>query len=219
MRRVLIHVAIAFVLVAVGWAVGRAQTRLGDFEIEIDAPGGSTRIECVRGCSLIGSRDVGNPRAERLRKYSVLLLRCQVLGPGERVPAAVGEMTESAESARRFVQELSGLALRLAGRDLVVSSLHCDWGHFGSWTLEAQRGAAADAYRKALLAEQWDTAGPDVLRVWWDGRREAPYDRECANPSALVSWPVDSTDSPPGLRRFRGGHALRRGISRALGAW
>ena len=70
MRRGLIHVAIALALVAGGWAAGRAQTRLGDFEIAIDAAEGSTRVECVRGCSLIGSRDVGNPRAERMRTYS-----------------------------------------------------------------------------------------------------------------------------------------------------
>jgi hypothetical protein len=48
--------------------------------------------------------------------------------------------------------------------------LHCEWGSFGSWSLEAQKGAAADAYGEALLAEQWDTPGPSVLRVWWDGK-------------------------------------------------
>jgi hypothetical protein len=63
MRRAIIQVAIALALVAVAWAAGRAQTRVGDFEIAIDAVEGSTNVECVRGCSLIGSRDVGNPRA------------------------------------------------------------------------------------------------------------------------------------------------------------
>jgi hypothetical protein len=41
-------------------------------------------------------------------------------------------MTESAESANRFVQDLSALAGRLAAIDVVVSSLHCDWASFGS---------------------------------------------------------------------------------------
>lgn len=56
-------------------------------------------------------------------------------------------MGESAEPAGRLIQELAGLASRLAERDLVVASLHCDWRGFGSWALEAQRGPAADACR------------------------------------------------------------------------
>ena len=79
-------------------------------------------------------------------------------------------MTRSAQSARNFVQQLTGLALRLAERDIVVASLHCDWGSFGSWMLQAQKGPAADAYGDALRAERWDTPGPDVVRAWWDGR-------------------------------------------------
>jgi hypothetical protein len=79
-------------------------------------------------------------------------------------------MIASAESANRFVQDLSALAGRLAAIDVVVSSLHCDWVSFGSWTLEVQKGRAADTYGEALLASQWDTAGPEVIRVYWDGR-------------------------------------------------
>ena len=77
---------------------------------------------------------------------------------------------ESARSANAFNQKLSVLAARLAERDIVVASLHCDWRSFGSWTLEAQRGAAADAYGKALRAQQFDVSGPDVIRADWDGR-------------------------------------------------
>jgi hypothetical protein len=79
-------------------------------------------------------------------------------------------MSRSAEAARRFVRRLSELADRLAERDAVLASLHCDWASFGSWTLEVQKGPAADTYGDALLREQWDTPGPDVLRVSWDGR-------------------------------------------------
>jgi hypothetical protein len=75
-------------------------------------------------------------------------------------------MSRSAEAARRFVRELSVLADRLADRNAVVASLHS----FGSWALEVQKGPAADTYAEALLSKQWDTPGPDVLRVWWDGR-------------------------------------------------
>jgi hypothetical protein len=80
------------------------------------------------------------------------------------------EMSESAESASRFVQELSALAVRLAALDIAVSSLHCDWASFGSWKLEVQNGRAADTYGKALLASEWETPGPEVTRISWDGR-------------------------------------------------
>ena len=79
-------------------------------------------------------------------------------------------MTPSAQSANRFIQRLSALAGRLADREIVVSSLHCDWSSFGSWVLQVQRGRAADVYGEALLANRWDTPGPEVLRVSWDGR-------------------------------------------------
>lgn len=82
-----------------------------------------------------------------------------------------GAPAESAESAKRFMQQLFDFAMRLAEEeDVVVASLHCDWRSFGSWTIEAQKGAAADAYAAALRAERWDTRGPDVVRVSWDGR-------------------------------------------------
>ena len=125
-------------------------------------------------------------------------------------------MTESAESARRFVQELSGLALRLAGRNLVVSSLHCDWGSFGSWTLEVERGAAADAYGEALLAKQWDTDGPEVLRVWWDGREKV---------LTIESAPTPPLSSPgPWTRQidnqaFDDSAAAMRFVEEHLGRW
>lgn len=74
------------------------------------------------------------------------------------------------ESARAFGQSLMALAERLAARNYVVSSLHCDWGDFGSWSLEVQNGHAADVYREALLKQAFDVPGPDVVRFTWDGR-------------------------------------------------
>jgi hypothetical protein len=44
--------AVAVVLVLLGWAAGRAQTATPEFEFVVDAPGGETRITCVRGCEL-----------------------------------------------------------------------------------------------------------------------------------------------------------------------
>lgn len=79
-------------------------------------------------------------------------------------------MTRSTEHARAFIGQLFGLADRVARRNGVVTALHCDWATFGSWMLQVQRGAAADEYQEALLSENWDAQGPDVLRVSWDGR-------------------------------------------------
>ena len=79
-------------------------------------------------------------------------------------------MNRSAERARTFVQQVAAAAERLAARDIVIASLECHWGSFGSWLLQAQRGAAADAYAAALNAKQWKTPGPDVLRASWDGK-------------------------------------------------
>jgi hypothetical protein len=52
MRRILVRVAVAAILVALGWAAGRAQTSEPDFEIVITAPAGQTSVECRRGCDL-----------------------------------------------------------------------------------------------------------------------------------------------------------------------
>jgi hypothetical protein len=79
-------------------------------------------------------------------------------------------MTRSVDSAADFVRQLTGLAGRLAALDLVVAQLHCDWSSFGSWSLDVQKGDAADRYSEALSREQWDTCGPDVVSFSWDGR-------------------------------------------------
>jgi hypothetical protein len=48
MTRKIIQTVIAFLLVACGWAVGRAQTPAPEFTLTIDAPGGRTMVKCVR---------------------------------------------------------------------------------------------------------------------------------------------------------------------------
>jgi hypothetical protein len=78
----------------------------------------------------------------------------------------------STESADRFIRQLADLAHRLASRDIVVASLHCDWGSFGSWSMQAQKGTSADAYAEALLAKRWKTNGPSVARATWYGREK-----------------------------------------------
>ena len=60
----------SFFLVGLGWAVGNAQRSKPQFMISINAPAGETRVECVSGCELMGSRDLGNPNAGRLKVYT-----------------------------------------------------------------------------------------------------------------------------------------------------
>jgi hypothetical protein len=50
--RLSIHAAFALILVFAGWAIGTAQSSQPTFELLVDAPGGETVIECVRGCRL-----------------------------------------------------------------------------------------------------------------------------------------------------------------------
>jgi hypothetical protein len=50
MTRITVRLLLAIGLIGMGWAVGRAQEPLPDFEFVIDAPEGRTTIECVRGC-------------------------------------------------------------------------------------------------------------------------------------------------------------------------
>jgi hypothetical protein len=52
MKRTILRLGIALILVGAGWAAGRAQTSGPDFELIVNAPGGQTRIDCVRGCKL-----------------------------------------------------------------------------------------------------------------------------------------------------------------------
>ena len=67
------------------------------------------------------------------------------LNPARQADTSV-QMARSSKAAVDFIDNLCGLARRLATKDLVVSQLHCDWRSFGSWTFEVQRGPAADAY-------------------------------------------------------------------------
>jgi hypothetical protein len=50
MRTGILLVAIAAVLVLVGWSAGRAQARVADFYVTVDAPTGEIRATCSRGC-------------------------------------------------------------------------------------------------------------------------------------------------------------------------
>ena len=88
------------------------------------------------------------------------------------VAARINSLTVDSlhDSARAFLRELFDLAERLSDAGLVVASLHCDWASFGSWSLQAQRADAAEAYGDALRGGRTDVPGPEVIEVAWDGK-------------------------------------------------
>jgi hypothetical protein len=63
------QIFLALGLLGLGWALGYAQRAEPEFMLQIDAPAGNTSVECVSGCELIGARDLGNPRAGRMKIY------------------------------------------------------------------------------------------------------------------------------------------------------
>ena len=46
-----------------GWVLGRAQAATPDFELIVNAPGGETSVECVRGCGLQWAQRGLNPNS------------------------------------------------------------------------------------------------------------------------------------------------------------
>jgi hypothetical protein len=57
-------------LVTAGWTLGTAQTRQPDFEFVIDAAGGQTRVQCVRGCELAWVERGLNPNSRPTATFS-----------------------------------------------------------------------------------------------------------------------------------------------------
>jgi hypothetical protein len=70
MKRGLLYAVVVFSLVGFGWVVGKAQTAMPDFELEIESPSGATSIECIRGCSLTWVQRGINPNATPTDKFS-----------------------------------------------------------------------------------------------------------------------------------------------------
>jgi hypothetical protein len=97
-------------------------------------------------------------------------------------------MERRSQTAGKFVRELAELADRLAAKDIVVSSLHADWSHFGCWQLQAQRGEEAERYAQSILNHNPPQAsGPEVVRFFWDGRDG--YLSVDASPTRFLSAP------------------------------
>ena len=69
-RRSTVQIALAMILVFLGWAIGRAQTSVPVFELVVDAPGGETTIRCVRGCRLAWVERGVNPNAAPISTFT-----------------------------------------------------------------------------------------------------------------------------------------------------
>jgi len=66
----LLKIVVACGLVGLGWAAAKAQTSSPDFELVIDAPGGGTNVDCVRGCTLMWVERGVNPQATPTRVFT-----------------------------------------------------------------------------------------------------------------------------------------------------
>ena len=63
------RIIVVVVAMFLGWTLGQAQTRDPDFELIVRAPGGSTTVECRRGCDLAWVERGLNPRAAATRTF------------------------------------------------------------------------------------------------------------------------------------------------------
>ncbi len=63
---------ITFVMIGllIGWTIGRAQSAAPDFELVVNAPGGETSIECVRGCDLKWVERGLNPNSGLMARFT-----------------------------------------------------------------------------------------------------------------------------------------------------
>ena len=64
-----IQILVTVILVFLGWMLGRAQTSAPAFEFVVDAPGGETTIECVRGCELAWVERGLNPNSTPTKSF------------------------------------------------------------------------------------------------------------------------------------------------------
>ena len=76
--RITIQILVGVILAFLGWTLGRAQTSAPAFEFVVDAPGGETTIECVRGCELAWVERGLNPNSTPVKslKYRCTGPRC-----------------------------------------------------------------------------------------------------------------------------------------------
>jgi hypothetical protein len=70
MRRAVVRVVVAAVLIGIGWTAGKAQSTQPDFELVIFSPSGKTTVECRRGCELAWIERGQEPRAKAQSSFT-----------------------------------------------------------------------------------------------------------------------------------------------------
>ena len=86
MRRIIRLSALVMLGVGFGFAVGRAQSALPDFELVVTAPAGETKVECRRGCELVWIERM-NPAA---KPSSTFTFECSGTDVGRCSSARIG---------------------------------------------------------------------------------------------------------------------------------
>ena len=102
-------------------------------------------------------------------------------------------MNRASESAYSFIRTLTSVAERLASHDIVVGNLSCDWATFGSWILQATKGAEEELRYDAIRNNELSKTGPLTFRVTWDGR-DRELHIENTIPTSVLSGPVNWTN-------------------------
>ena len=78
MRQIAIRGVLAFGLVALGWIAGSASQSQADFILHVTAPGGETKVTCVRGCTLQFIRNAPDrTKAQPEFLYSCSASKCE----------------------------------------------------------------------------------------------------------------------------------------------
>ena len=70
MRHYLCQAAVALTLIGLGWVAAKAQMPGPDFELVVNAPTGSSTIQCVRGCTVMWIGRGINPNSQPTAKFS-----------------------------------------------------------------------------------------------------------------------------------------------------
>jgi hypothetical protein len=90
MSRTIIRIALAAILIGIGWSAGRAQPSQPHFELVIKAPAGETTVECRRGCTLAWTERGVNPASTPVPTFT---FACGVAGDGRCTSGRIGGWT------------------------------------------------------------------------------------------------------------------------------
>jgi hypothetical protein len=149
--------AAAFVLL--GWTVGGVQAPTPDFELAIEIPAGFAKVNCVRGCSLVGARDAGvrAPKAEYTFGCSATADRCPARIHGFVQLDAAGSKASGDEATLLGLQQALARAWMAGNRAEIERIIAPEWRSTGP------DGRTAD--RASVLAQVLETRVHRIERI------------------------------------------------------